>query len=230
MTTIESHLSQPAKMRVVLQQAPGVEMWRFMDAANALTMLGLASAITCMLLAINQRIAFAVIALMISGFCDLFDGVVARLLSKNAEQRQFGSRLDSIVDACSFGLAPVVLLYCSGLNHVAHYPLLVMFAASAVWRLAYFDTVGLKRECKFPSFAGLPTTYVALLLPAAFLPGLLGKAWLPISLVVAGILLALAMVSTFPVRKPSGKLYVLFPAIGLALIVTFIVFAERLSS
>jgi len=55
----------------------------------------------------------------------------------------------------------------------------------------------------------------------------MGSAWLQISLVVATTLLALAMVSTFPVRKPSGKLYVLFPAIGLALIITFIVFAGR---
>jgi CDP-diacylglycerol--serine O-phosphatidyltransferase len=166
---------------------------------------------------------------MVSGFCDLFDGVVARRLSKNAVQRQFGARLDSIVDACAFGLAPVALLYSSGLSTVAHYPLLLLLAASAVWRLAYFDTVGLKAECKVPCFAGLPTTYVALLLPLAYIPGLVGEMWLHVSLIVAATLLALAMVSTFPVRKPSGKLYVLFPAIGLALMITFIVFAERLN-
>jgi CDP-diacylglycerol--serine O-phosphatidyltransferase len=202
-------------------------MWHFMDAANALTMSGLAAAVTCMLLAMNQQIAFAVIALMVSGFCDLFDGVVARRLSKNAEQRQFGARLDSIVDGCAFGLAPVVLLYSSGLNGIAHLPLLLLFAASAVWRLAYFDTVGFKSECKVKCFAGLPTTYVALLLPLAFIPGLLGEMWRQISLVTGTTMLALAMVSTFPVRKPSGKLYVLFPAIGFALVITFIVFADR---
>jgi phosphatidylserine synthase len=52
--------------------APG--MWRFMDAANLLTLLGLVAAESSMLLAMNGWLAYAVMALMLSGGCDLFDG------------------------------------------------------------------------------------------------------------------------------------------------------------
>ena len=109
---------------------------RLLDIANALTLAGLAAAVACSLLAINGLLAYAVVALMVSGLCDLFDGFVARKLNRTTEQRQFGGHLDSVVDACSFGFAPVVLMYASGLDSAVEIPLLILFAACAVWRLA----------------------------------------------------------------------------------------------
>jgi CDP-diacylglycerol--serine O-phosphatidyltransferase len=131
------------------------------------------------------------------------------------------------VDACSFGFAPVVLMYASGLSSPAEIPLLLFFAACVVWRLAYFDTIGLQGDGKKRYFCGLPTTYVALVLPLAFLAGFLGKAWLRGSVCIAMAGLALAMVSTFPVRKPSGVCYLLFPVCGIALTAVFVTFAGQ---
>jgi CDP-diacylglycerol--serine O-phosphatidyltransferase len=164
---------------------------------------------------------------MLAGVCDLFDGLLARRLSRNSRQREFGCHLDSAVDACSFGFAPVVLMHAAGLDHAADIPLLVFFVACAVWRLAWFDTVGLQREGDKRYFCGLPTTYVALVLPVTFLAGFLGKTWLRGSVGLAALGLALAMISTFPVRKPSGFFYLLFPVGGVVLTVVYVVFAEH---
>jgi CDP-diacylglycerol--serine O-phosphatidyltransferase len=227
MTAVETPLPRRPSYRDVIRRAPFVEMGRFMDVANGLTLMGLAAAINCVLLAMNQLVAYAVISLMVSGLCDLFDGVLARRLSGNVAQRQFGARLDSIVDACSFGIAPVVLMYAAGLNHPVDVPLLLLFASAAVWRLAYFDTVGLVTEGNVRYFSGLPTTYVALFLPIVFLPGIVAPTWLRGTLLCGVAGLAFAMVSTVPIRKPSGVFYLLFPTIGLGLTTVFIVYADR---
>lgn len=207
--------------------ASSLDVRQLLDLANALTLTGLAAAITCALLAINNQFAYAVVALMVSGTCDLFDGFVARQLDRSPEQRRFGGNLDSVVDACSFGFAPVVLMYASGLNSPLEILLLILFSACAVWRLAYFDTVGLQGDGPQRYFRGLPTTYVAMYLPLAFLAGFWGHAVLRGCVGVVMVLLALAMVSTFPIRKPRGVFYLLFPISGIALTVVYVTFADR---
>jgi CDP-diacylglycerol--serine O-phosphatidyltransferase len=165
---------------------------------------------------------------MLSGLCDLFDGLVARRLAGNAVHRQLGGHLDSLVDVCSFGLAPVVLLHAAGLDRPYDVPLLVFFAIGAAWRLAAFETIGLKHHGGASCFTGLPTTYVALVLPVAFLLGFWGQVWLRLSLRIAVLGLALTMLSTLPVPKPRGACYFLFPAGGLGLMSLFIWFADRI--
>jgi CDP-diacylglycerol--serine O-phosphatidyltransferase len=171
-------------------------------------------------------LAFAIVALMISGVCDLFDGFVARRLTRTDAQRKFGGSLDSVVDACSFGFAPVVLMYAAGLNGWLEIPLLILFSICVVWRLAYFDTVGLLESRKHNYFVGLPVTYVAMFLPLAFLSGFWSESALRACVGVTLVGLAVSMVSAIPVRKPSGVFYLLFPTAGVVLTVVFIVFAQ----
>lgn len=199
----------------------------FWDVANLVTLIGLTAAVGCALLAIKGQIAFAIVALMVSGVCDLFDGFVARRVTRNERQREFGGHLDTIVDACSFGFAPVVLVYAAGLNSVLEIPFLIFFSLSVVWRLAYFETVGLQGEGPIRYFVGLPVTYVAMFLPLAFLAGFWGPNSLRVSLCVAVVALAILMISAFPIRKPSGLFYLIFPLSGVALATVFISFADR---
>jgi len=206
---------------------PWMNVSQLLDLANALTLAGLVAAVACALLAIQGHLAYAVVALMVSGVCDLFDGVVARRLNRSPDQQNFGGRLDSIVDACSFGFAPVVLMYSAGLNGIVEVLLLLFFILCVVWRLAFFDMIGLQSVGKQRYFIGLPVTYVAMILPLAFLAGFWGMLWLRGCVAVAVVGLALAMVSTVRIRKPSGVFYLIFPASGLALAFVFIRFAER---
>ena len=200
---------------------------RFFDVANALTLSGLAASLACALLSASGRAAYAVVALIAAGLCDFFDGAVARRLARTDEQRDFGGHLDSVVDACAFGLAPAVLLYSIGLRSIAELALLLALASAAVWRLAYFSTVGFDEVGDRRHYVGLPTTFVALVLPLVLLFGFAGPEVLRVAGVVSAIVLSLAMVSPLRIPKPGGKWYAILFVLAVAVIGIYAAFAER---
>lgn len=182
-------------------------MLRFFDAANLVSLAALLAAAAACALAMRGFPAYAMIALIAAGIGDLFDGLIARRLARTEEQRRFGGRLDSLVDACAFGLAPCVLLYAVGFHAWFDSPLLAFFLCCAVWRLAYFDTVGLETEGNTRYYTGLPTTYVALILPLVFLLVFAGQEWFVNGMRMTVFAIAAAMVSPVRVRKPRGVAY-----------------------
>jgi CDP-diacylglycerol--serine O-phosphatidyltransferase len=192
-----------------------------MNLANALSLAGLTAALACALLAARGALAPAIVALIISGLCDLFDGFVARRLERSEEAKRFGGHLDSVVDACSFGLAPAVLLHGAGLRSAPEFLVLALFAACAAWRLAYFDTVGLAAEGDARYYTGLPTTFVALVLPFALLAGFVGPSTLRAAGNVAALGLAAAMVSSLRIRKPGGTWYAILLGAAVAMIAVY---------
>jgi CDP-diacylglycerol---serine O-phosphatidyltransferase len=200
---------------------------RFFDRANALTLVGLSAAVIGIVLSARGRVPWAVVALITSGFCDALDGRLARGLSRTDEQKRFGAHLDTVVDACAFGIAPTALLHAVGLTTLPELAILVVFACCAAWRLAYFDTVGLSDEGGKRSFTGLPTTFASIGLPLALLAGLWGKDALRVGGIVGGLGLAAAMVSPFKVPKPGGKATAIIGAIAFALGVVYATQAHR---
>jgi CDP-diacylglycerol---serine O-phosphatidyltransferase len=183
-------------------------MLSFMNAANAVTLVGVAAGVVGIVLSSQGHVPWAALALIVSGYCDGFDGMLARrLTNRTDEQKAFGAHMDTIHDACAFGMAPVALLHAAGMKTPLEVAALVLFSCCAVWRLAYFDTVGLKEEPGGTrSFTGLPTTFTALVIPAALLAGLSGDAKvLRIAANVAAVGMAVAMVSPVRVPKPGGK-------------------------
>jgi CDP-diacylglycerol--serine O-phosphatidyltransferase len=205
-------------------------MLRFLDVANAVSLAGLGAALGCALLAASGRPAYAIAALIVAGLCDLFDGAIARRLARTAEQRQFGARLDSLVDACAFGLAPAVLCASLGLRHPAELVLVFALLFACVWRLAYFDTVGLTATEGRPSYIGLPTTYVALVLPVTLLAGFIGPTALRTATCVAAAALAVAMVSPLRIPKPGGAWYGVFLLLAVVLIGIYTLLADRFAA
>jgi CDP-diacylglycerol--serine O-phosphatidyltransferase len=99
---------------------------------------------------------FIVIAMV----CDLFDGRVARLTDAETE---FGTQMDSLTDAMSFGVAPAILMYAWGLKSMG--PLGVVFAfiftAGAIMRLARFNVMAEENGGASKYFLGLPTPLAA---------------------------------------------------------------------
>ncbi len=215
-------------------------MLRFFDAANAISLLGLLCGVGAMLLAAGGRLAFAVASLMACGLCDVFDGLVARKLVRSDEERIFGQRLDSLVDACAFGMAPLLVLHAAGARSWAELPLLALFACCAIWRLAYFDTRGFSdREEQAAAdaagsgrpalryYTGLPTTFSSLAIPAVFLSGLWSASALRVAADVAAGGLAVAMVSPFPFPKPRGLAYPILSTVALGLLGTYVALGLR---
>jgi CDP-diacylglycerol--serine O-phosphatidyltransferase len=98
---------------------------------------------------------------------DLLDGLAARLL--HAESLH-GMTLDSLADVISFGAAPAVLVYVSGLDAVQKgLPILAVYLASglylgcAMWRLAVHNSRPMHEadEQNRLDFTGLPSPAAA---------------------------------------------------------------------
>jgi len=208
---------------------------RFLDLANLISILGVCSALAGALLATQGRLAFAAAALVGAGFCDVFDGFVARKLTRDEAGKTFGQRLDSLVDACAFGISPVFLLHAAGMRSLPEQAALLLFASCAVWRLAYFETFGLvDRPPEQPGekpalryYHGLPTTFVSTAIPAALLAGLHSAAALRVVANVAAVGLAVAMVSPLPFPKPRGVAYPILSLLALALLTIHAVLGVR---
>ena len=107
---------------------------------NMLTVLALCSGLTAIKFAIEGQFERAVIALVIACFLDGIDGLAARLLRGATK---FGAELDSLSDAISFGMVPVVLLFLWAMQGAGAvgWALCLLFAICCVLRLARFNTV-----------------------------------------------------------------------------------------
>ena len=87
------------------------------------------------------------------GIADALDGRIARATKTGT---RFGSELDSLVDAISFGLAPALIMYFAVLNRTGWDWLFVfIFCACAVVRLARFNVEQAGRAKTY--FHGLPS-------------------------------------------------------------------------
>ena len=76
------------------------------DAANLLTLAGVASTTLAITFALNGEFSGAAIALVLAFFFDVVDGRVAkRLHGRTADDRAFGANLDSLADIASAGVA-----------------------------------------------------------------------------------------------------------------------------
>ena len=179
------------------------------DYTVILTYLSLASAFFGMTLAHRGAFTGAILCLMLSGFCDAFDGTVARSKKDRTEdEKAFGIQLDSLCDVVSFGVFPAYLCYCMGVQSLIGVLLLCLFCICAVIRLAFFNVQEGKRQkteggaTKY--YRGLPVTTMSMLLPPVFLlrmvlPGKLFRLLLHILPAAVGFLFIL----DFPLEKPD---------------------------
>ena len=153
---------------------------------------------------------YAIICLMVSGLCDMFDGKVARTKKDRTEcEKKFGIQIDSLCDAICFGVLPVIIGYSVGMRDWADLPILVIFPLCAVIRLAYFNVAEEERQKKTAEnrkvYEGLPVTSVALILPLLYSFHKDIGEWFPEVYGGALLLIAIAFITRFKVKKPSMK-------------------------
>ncbi len=189
-----------------------------------LTYIGLASAVAGIFFAFGiyggeSRSTYAIVCLMISGLCDMFDGKIARTKKdRTDDEKKFGIQIDSLCDAICFGVLPAIIGYSVGLDHIVDLPVLILFPLCAVIRLAYFNVAEESRQKKTSDvrkvYEGLPVTSVALILPLLYsfhkdigscFPQVYGTAML---------LIAIAFITRFKVKKPGMKTMLAFIGVG----------------
>lgn len=189
-----------------------------------LTYISLASAVSgiffaCGMFGGSPRPASAIVCLMLSGLCDMFDGKIARTKKNRTEdEKKFGIQIDSLCDVICFGVLPSVIGYSVGLNGIIDLPILILFPLCAVIRLAYFNVAEESRQKKTDDvrkvYEGLPVTSVALILPLLYsFHKDIGK-YFPQVYGTAMLLIALAFITRFKVKKPGMKTMLSFIGIG----------------
>ena len=190
-----------------------------------LTYMSLVSAVLGMMLAMGfggnpPHPDYAIICLMVSGLCDMFDGKVARTKKDRTEsEKKFGIQIDSLCDAICFGVLPAVIGYSVGMKDWCDLPILVLFPLCAVIRLAYFNVAEEERQKKTSEnrkvYEGLPVTSVALIIPLLYsFHKDIGGDWFPEIYGGALLLIAIAFITRFKVKKPSMKTMLCFIGVG----------------
>ena len=174
-----------------------------------LTYLSVASAVMSMVLAHKAAFGGAMLCLFLSGFCDAFDGTVARSKKDRTEdEKSFGIQLDSLCDVVSFGAAPAFTCYCMGMEGIVGLVILCLYCICAVIRLAFFNVQEAKRQqteggCnKF--YRGLPVTTSAIIFPLYYLlrPVIPTNVFVSVLHILCG-LIAFLFVLDFQVKKPD---------------------------
>lgn len=168
----------------------------------------------------EPRPEYAIICLMVSGLCDMFDGKVARTKKNRTEsEKKFGIQIDSLCDAICFGLLPSVIGYSIGMRDCGDIPILVLFPLCAVIRLAYFNVNEEERQRKTEDvrkvYEGLPVTSVALILPVIYsFHKDIGRDCFPMVYGTALLIIAVAFITRFKLKKPSMKTMLCFVGLG----------------
>lgn len=138
-----------------------------------LTYLGLVSSMFGIFSASNGRLDLAVICLIISGICDMFDGKIARTMDRTKDEKRFGIQIDSLCDLVSFGILPVSI-GISVTGYKLSYALVYAFyVLAAVIRLAYYNVTEENRqdveEKEREYYEGLPVTNITIIVPILFI-------------------------------------------------------------
>jgi CDP-diacylglycerol---serine O-phosphatidyltransferase len=107
---------------------------------NLITLLALCAGLTAIRLAFEDKLEWALAAIVFAAGLDGLDGRVARLIKG---QSRFGAELDSLADFVNFGCAPGLILYLWGLHEFGHVGWIaaMVFAICGALRLARFNVM-----------------------------------------------------------------------------------------
>ena len=160
----------------------------------------------------------SVLCLMFSGFCDMFDGKVARTKkNRKEEEKHFGIQLDSLSDLVCFGILPAIIGYQLGMKSIYVIPIILFYPLAALIRLAYFNVLEIMRKGDGPvkEYVGLPVTSSALIFPFIWIFKKMLKNNFVILYGSVLLLVGILFISKIKVKKPQTKQMIMFIIIGL---------------
>ena len=196
----------------------------------------------------------ATTCLMLCGFFDAFDGMIARTRKKSTEdEKHFGIQIDSLTDLLAFGVLPCSICYAIYMSHLdihrksnilnilkpfgalktyIYMIVFCLFVLAALIRLAYFNVSETKRQketsAKRKEYTGLPVTSAAIIFPTVSLIQFVYGRKVDISPIylVTMLLTGFLFLSKIKIGKPGLKEILIMVAIG-AVEFLFIVFFAR---
>ncbi|MGM9651995.1 MAG: CDP-alcohol phosphatidyltransferase family protein [Faecousia sp.] len=176
--------------------------------------------------------------LLICGLCDAFDGRVARRKKNRTDsEKNYGIQIDSLSDLIAFGILPACVgfaFYRSsqfalteagrdvGLTGRIPFPILTVimavYALAALIRLAYYNVTEQQRQqtetgCR-ETYTGLPVTSAAIVFPAFLAISQLTRTSYPLIYFGLMLVMAVAFLARFRLKKPGLSTILIFVAIG----------------
>ncbi len=189
---------------------------------DIVTMTSTISAVIGMILAINNHIITAVSCLILSGICDAFDGILARRRENTKDQTTYGEELDSLSDMIAFGILPVIITICDGINKIWFYPIFIFYVLCGLIRLAYFNMLAQKEDTDKSYFIGIPITSITIIYPIFYIAFRLTKVCFS-EYIMLGMLFITGIfyVVKIKVKKPDLKIKTVLAILGIIIIVVF---------
>ena len=181
-------------------------MLGFYNYTVILTYLGMLSGFTGIVCASSGNLKGALICLVISGVCDMFDGKIASTMERTRQEKRFGVQIDSLSDLICFGVLPAMIVYVSLSGRLRLIPC-ALYTLCALIRLAWFNVDEEERQDRESGrrkvYLGLPVTSAAVLFPV--LIGLGTKLRWPLHLLLplVTLLTAAAFLTPFRLKKPT---------------------------
>src|SRR5262245_290101 len=202
---------------------------------NMITLLALCAGLTAIRLAVEDKLEWAVAAIVFAAMLDGIDGRVARMLKGTS---RFGAELDSLADFVNFGVAPALMLYFWSLHELGHagWIAALVFAISTGLRLARFNVM--VDDPNKPAWAGnffvgmpAPAGAITVLLPIyVYFLGMPRLAFVaPVTLVYT-LAIAFLMVLRLPVWSGTRVGKRIAPAVVLPACVAVVMFFALLIS
>ncbi len=175
---------------------------------NVITLLALCAGLTAIRLAVEDKLEFALAAIVFAAVLDGVDGRIARMIKGTS---RFGAELDSLADFVNFGVAPALILYFWCLHELKSVGWIaaMVFAICAALRLARFNVM--IDDPNRPAWAGnffvgmpAPAGAITVLLPIyMYFLGVPKVAVVVLLTFIYTLAIAILMVSRLPVF--SGK-------------------------
>ncbi len=176
-----------------------------------LTYIGVSLAVTGIYSSFTGNIRYAMLCLVISGVCDLFDGMVARRCKRTEEEKLFGVEIDSLADMMNFVALPIAISCGMGLTNLHNLVIYIIYTLAAISRLAYFNIHTKQSDTEKPVkyYTGLPVTFAALIFTSFWLLSFVLKANI-FEVIYSAIMFVMALLYLLKIKvpKPKGLAYV----------------------
>ncbi|MEG1614079.1 MAG: CDP-alcohol phosphatidyltransferase family protein, partial [Oscillospiraceae bacterium] len=162
------------------------------------------------------------------GFCDMFDGRIARAMKNRTDlEKSFGIQIDSLCDLICFAVFPAIMGYSLGGNMVLRLVSSVMIVLGGVIRLGYFNVMELKRQGesqeKMLRYTGLPVTSTALIIPVTFLAyEKIGAALFPAFFQCTLMVLSVLFLLKIRVKKPGLIGLIIMSIVGISIFINYL--------
>ncbi|MCQ2507373.1 MAG: CDP-alcohol phosphatidyltransferase family protein [Dorea sp.] len=170
----------------------------------------------------------AVLCLMFSGICDMFDGKIARTKkNRTEEEKDFGIQIDSMCDLICFGVLPAAIGLSLGIRSMIGYLFITLYILAALIRLSYFNVLEKIRQTETDDvrkyYRGMPVTMSAIIIPIVFLMQQRLTNHFTLIYETTLLLVALLFVLDFKVKKADKKMMILLTVFGLLVALRYLV-------